>query len=397
VNAVQFSAAGGMSSFPSGTGPTEAQRMILGYTGRTDCRDSRGQLWRPATEFVTRIGAGKDSVADCWWTTAATNDITGTADPELYRYGVHAPEFWVNMTVGPGRCHARLKFAATRGLDTRRHCFNIRINGELVVANLDVAATAGGPDRAVDLVFNNLAPSHGIIEIRLTGARTMDGERVTRGEGFLQALEIGPGKGGRGARPVSAPTPKFTGNLLLNPGFEETSGGVAGARGHRAESAGWRYEILGPSQSYVWQERDYEQHPDWGLPEFRAGRGAIRTHTDSEGHTRISQEVEVEPNTAYVASAWVRTADLRGKGFGRHPEDSAGLVLCELDSAGNVRRTHGKVEIKVAGGYAELKKHFVTSVATAQVRFIIDTVLKCPYAEGHVTYDDCSLCAVAAP
>jgi hypothetical protein len=241
------------------------------------------------------------------------------------------------------------------------------------------------------LVFDDLAPSHGVIETRLTGARTMDGERATRGEAFLQALEIGPGKGGRGARPISAPTPKFTGNLLLNPGFEETSGGVAGPRGHRAESAGWKYEFDGPSQGYAWQERDYEQHPDWGLPEFHSGRGAIRTHADGDGHTRISQEAEVEPNTAYLASVWVRAADVRGKGFGRHPEDSARLVICELDAAGSVRRTHAKAEIKAAGPYAELRQQFTTSAATVQVRFILDTVLKCHYAEGHATYDDCSL------
>jgi len=397
VEAVQFSAADGMSSFPGGGGPTEAQRMIFGYTARNDYRDSRGQLWRPATEFVTRIGSGKDSVADCWWTMAATNAITGTPDPELYRYGVHAPDFWVNATVGPGRYHARLKFASTRGLDTRRHCFNIRLNGQLVVTNLDVAAAAGGPNRPVDLVFNNLAPRHGIIEIRLTGARRMDGERVVRGEAFLQALEIGPGNGGRGARPVSAPLPRLTGNLLLNPGFEETAGGLAGKDGNKGEAAGWRYEFPCPSQSYVWQERDYEQHPDWGLPEFHTGHGAIRTHTDGDGHTRICQEVEVEPGTAYVASVWVRAADLRGKGFGQHPEDSAGLVLCELDAAGNVRRRHDRLEVKKAGAYVELKKEFVTSADAAQVRFILETVLKCHYAEGHVTYDDCSLRVAGRP
>ena len=33
----------------------------------------------------------------------APEDLTGTIDPELYRYGVHGREFWVNLTVGPGR------------------------------------------------------------------------------------------------------------------------------------------------------------------------------------------------------------------------------------------------------------------------------------------------------
>ena len=28
--------------------------------------------------------------------------IGGTKDEEIYRYGVHAHEFWVNLTVAPG-------------------------------------------------------------------------------------------------------------------------------------------------------------------------------------------------------------------------------------------------------------------------------------------------------
>jgi hypothetical protein len=34
---------------------------------------------------------------------------------------------------------------------------------------------------------------------------------------------------------------------------------------------------------------------------------------------------------------------------------------------------------------------FKTGASTAQVRFILDTVIHSPYQEGHVTYDDCSL------
>jgi hypothetical protein len=32
-----------------------------------------------------------------------------------------------------------------------------------------------------------------------------DGDKAVRGEAFVQALEIGPGHGGSGARPVSVP------------------------------------------------------------------------------------------------------------------------------------------------------------------------------------------------
>ena len=39
--------------------------------------------------------------------------IGGTTDEEIYRYGVHAPEFWVNLTVAPGNYTVRLHWADT--------------------------------------------------------------------------------------------------------------------------------------------------------------------------------------------------------------------------------------------------------------------------------------------
>lgn len=44
---------------------------------------------------------------------------------------------------------------------------------------------------------------NGNIEFHLTGAEQLEGAKPVRGEAFLQALEIGPGPGGRGAKPVS--------------------------------------------------------------------------------------------------------------------------------------------------------------------------------------------------
>jgi hypothetical protein len=202
VDAVQFSAERVAYNFPTGTGPRGAQRMILGYPGRQDYRDSRGGLWRPGTEVVTRLGSGKDTVAGCWRTNAVAEPITGTPDPELYRYGYHAQDFWVNLTVGPGKYFVRLKFAATRGINTQENCFNIRVNGHEVAHNLDVAARAGGANKATDLVFNNILPQNGAIEIRFTGSRLAGGDQAAPSEAFVQAIEVGPGAGGRGATPV---------------------------------------------------------------------------------------------------------------------------------------------------------------------------------------------------
>ena len=92
--------------------------MIFGYTERQPYVDSAGHTWLPATEFVVRSGHNTDSISQAWWTEPAAATVAGSDDPELYRYGVHGREFWVNLTVGPGTYQVRLKFAETRDSDT---------------------------------------------------------------------------------------------------------------------------------------------------------------------------------------------------------------------------------------------------------------------------------------
>lgn len=391
VDAVQFSAESMSSSFPTGTGPTGAQRMILGYPSRQDYRDSQGQSWRAGTEVVTRLAVLRDTVADCWWTNAVAEPITGTPDPELYRYGYHARDFWVNLTVGPGKYFVRLKFAATRGLDTRKNCVDILLNGRKVAERLDVAATAGGPNKAVDLVFNGVKPVNGIIEIRFIGGRVAEGGQTVRGEAFVQAIEIGCGSGGSGAQPVSSSAAVSTGNLLLNSGFEETKAGApADKSGHYAGDE-WHAELKGSAMVYLWQESAFAGRPKEGLPEFHSGQGAMRTHAEKDCHTRIYQDVAVQPGATYTGSVWVRAADLQGKGFGQNPKDSAALILIELDDTLKPLGQSVRTELKQAGPYTRLTQTLTVGPRTTKVRFMIETVLHCSVWEGHVTYDDCDL------
>ena len=156
MDALQWSAATGTSGYGAGGGPTETQCMVMGFPGREDVRDSQGNMWRPGTEFIIRTGTMTDSVAQSWWTTPAPLPVLATGDAELYRYGVHGKEFCVNVTVGPGTYYVRLKFAANRQLNTAANCVSIAINGQPMVSQMDVAATAGGTLRAIDLVFNDI-------------------------------------------------------------------------------------------------------------------------------------------------------------------------------------------------------------------------------------------------
>jgi len=214
VDGLEFSAATGDSGFGSGGGPTGMQRMIFGYTGRGNFIDWQGNAWRPATEFIARTGALTDSVAKTWWTMQQAvfihgpndkdlgSEVGGSAnhlDPRLYRYGVHGPDFTVNVTVGPGTYHARLKFAETQYNAADERGITIYINGEKVVDGFDVFATAGGVNRGVDLVFNNIHPKNGVIAIRFVGLKIGGCQR----DASVQAVEVGPGDGGTGANPKS--------------------------------------------------------------------------------------------------------------------------------------------------------------------------------------------------
>ena len=199
LRTVQYSSAKGDNGFGSGAAVPVVQRMVFGYTGRADLRDAKGNEWKPATEWFARLGGNADSVAATWWSSPAEGNITGTDSADLYRYGAHAPAFTVNITVGPGEHYAILKFAATRGIDTAKNLVTVFVNGEKAIDKLDVAAKAGGQNRALDLEFHHLKPRNGIIELKFEGGDTssqvghplqLPGGVPT--EAFIHALEVGP-------------------------------------------------------------------------------------------------------------------------------------------------------------------------------------------------------------
>ncbi|MBI4580770.1 MAG: hypothetical protein HY718_13770 [Planctomycetes bacterium] len=203
LDAVQYSDAVGENGFGTGGGPRGHQRLIFGYAGRQDYVDSQGNAWRPGCEFVIRSGRKLDAVSASWWTQRIAGDIAGTPDPELYGYGIHGHEFAINLTVGPGEYHLRLKFAAARDLAAAAGPITILVTGKIVAERMDVAATAGGRDRAVDLVVNHVTPQNGIVELRLRGGN-VDPQGQPASEAYIQALELGPGDGGTGTIPVPA-------------------------------------------------------------------------------------------------------------------------------------------------------------------------------------------------
>ena len=105
--------------------------------------------------------------------------------------------------------------------------------------------------------------------------------------------------------------------------------------------SGWHLRFLGKNQGIVWSESAFRAHPQSGLPRPNDGNDALRTHAmDKNAHTQAYQEVAVLPSTAYRASVWVQPVDVRGKGFGKSPGDSAGFCIEELDAADKLLVAH---------------------------------------------------------
>lgn len=192
IDSAQYSAATGEAGFGSGGGPKEPQRLIFGYTGRDDYVDSQGQAWRPGTEFVTRLGFAADTVARCWWTRRRSMYIGGTKDEEIYRYGVHAPEFWVNLTAAPGQYLVRLHWADTPETpwveregkwEPVSRPTTVAINGVTVIEDLSVRKEVG-TFKAYMREFPGVRPQNGVIELRF---------KSTQGhEAMIQAVELIP-------------------------------------------------------------------------------------------------------------------------------------------------------------------------------------------------------------
>ncbi|MHB1457090.1 MAG: carboxypeptidase regulatory-like domain-containing protein [Armatimonadota bacterium] len=365
ISTMQWSAAAGKTSFGEGGGQTEPQRWIFGYTGRNDYVDSNGNSWRPGTEFALHDRFCFDSVADTWWTTPVSLPIEGTFDQELYKYGVHSGDFSVNFTVGPGTYYATLKFAATRNLDPRANCITILINGKKMVDRMDVAATTQRLNEAVDLVFNNIKPKNGMIEIRFIGGDPKNG---VPGEAFIQAIEIGPGLLDGGSRPVCIKE-----NLLANPGFED---GIK-------NGSGWRYNTSGKCRFVA--ESSFRGTDGSDMMEIGSGKESLRMVSDGAGDGLAYQDILVNPNSDYRASVWVKSGSMKS---GNTMNGSAtSLAVEEYDSNGRLITQDMTGEVQPAG-YTYLVINGTTKHNTRRLRLILKAVFA-DAPKQSFTFDNC--------
>ncbi len=182
-------------------------------------------------------------------------------------------------------------------------------------------------------------------------------------------------------------------NLLVNGGFEfeESQQGPAP---WSVASHGW---LFGASQTGQSVGAASETLNAWGLPAMIHGESqAMRVFANSGTgpySLSVSQVVSVGPNVDCTASAWIAARSYGPSGFGDTATDFAGIVIEELNAAGGVVKTHGRVGVRTPSfDWRYVAEKFRTLATTASVRYSLKSMFSCVGdVSGHIVYDDCAL------
>ncbi len=171
--------------------PTKTATPIVVATWRINAggpqyTDSQGNVWSADTQYAGGTTAST--------TNAVSGALPGAADQTLYQTERYGDPFSYSFNVPAGAYQITLKFAETYWTAAGQRVFNVSVNGTTVLTNFDIFKTAGAMNKAVDEVFNNIAPSGGTITITL-GSASVDNAKV-------DAIQIIP----QAATPTNTPT-----------------------------------------------------------------------------------------------------------------------------------------------------------------------------------------------
>jgi len=156
------------SAEPAHEGITQAA-LNLGAPG--DKRDAQGRLWlgipRPAgLPVLIEVEA-----AESYRRSADDMQITGTDAPWLYTNGMSGPmRIALHLREeGSARRTVRLHFAELEGVKPGERVFDVKLQGEVVAAHMDVVAEAGGRNRALVRQFDGIEARE-VLQVELVPA-----------------------------------------------------------------------------------------------------------------------------------------------------------------------------------------------------------------------------------
>lgn len=174
--------------------PVRNLRVNLGAPG--DRADSWGNVWlgypRPWGRMRMPLDLTVDIAPDLGYFSepAETMQVAGTHDPWLYASGCAGLQRCVVPLMGSGDGRAlytvRLGFAAPEGDEPGARMFGIKLQGETVVENLDIAAAAGGVGRAVVMQYEGVEVADNLVVELVAGP----GEPDKRTAPLLNTIEV---------------------------------------------------------------------------------------------------------------------------------------------------------------------------------------------------------------
>ncbi|HTA77080.1 MAG TPA: malectin domain-containing carbohydrate-binding protein, partial [bacterium] len=173
--------------------PTKTATPVVASTWRVNAggpayTDSQSNVWAADENFT----GGTAAVT----TSTIAGSLPGAADQTLYQSQRYGSPFTYTFNVPAGSYQVTLKFAETYWTAAGKRVFNVLVNGATVLTNFDIYAAAGAQNKAIDEVFNNIAPTGGVITIQFGPASADNAE--------VDAIQIVP-------QPTTAtPTPTFS-------------------------------------------------------------------------------------------------------------------------------------------------------------------------------------------
>ncbi len=137
---------------PTPLTPSDHWRIL---TNREDYRDKAGLDWS------WDVGYSGGETNRSW------GGIGGATDQELFQHERFGKDFSYTLPVLPGKYQVRLKFVETAVKNKGERVFDVLINGKKALTGFDILQEAGGPDKALEKTFRDVAPdAQGQITLR---------------------------------------------------------------------------------------------------------------------------------------------------------------------------------------------------------------------------------------
>ncbi len=219
--------------------PTPTSSPILINSGGPAYLDSTGQSWSADKNFVG--GTAKTSA----------QSVTGTSDPTLYQSERFAPTLTYQIPVASGNYEVTLYFAENYWTAPGKRVFNVALEGQTVLQNLDIYAVVGA-NAAMQRTFL-VSISDGMLNV--AGTATVDNAKFS-------AIQIVPARTTPSITRINCGGPNYTDSVGQNWVIDPTFVGGTG----KTSSNVYAQPVAGTADPALYQSERYGKTLTYNIP-----------------------------------------------------------------------------------------------------------------------------------